>query len=98
MVFSLSQRNGFSQIDALLELRPFDTLCARWGSYCHDLRLLQLFGRYATYVGYPPCMSPAALVLIAHVEQVRVWSIDGGMQRLALAVMRLPIARGGASS
>jgi len=37
-------------------------------------------------------------MLIAHVEQVGVWSIDGGMQLLAVTVMNLAIARGGASS
>ena len=93
-IFGLTQRIGFSQVEALLGLRPFDTLWRALGSYFHDPRLRQLFGRYATYVGSSPFMSPATLMLIAHVEQVGVWSIDGGMQRLAEALMTLATAQG----
>jgi 1-hydroxycarotenoid 3,4-desaturase len=60
----------------------------------HDPRLRQLFGRYATYSGSSPFLSPATLMLIAHVEQDGVWTIAGGMQRLADALEKLARARG----
>lgn len=54
-----------------------------------DPRLRQLFGRYATYYGSSPYRSPATLNLIAHVERVGVWRIEGGMIELARALTRL---------
>lgn len=48
-----------------------------------DPRLLQLFGRYATYSGSSPLTSPATLNCIAHVEREGVWSVRGGMRRIA---------------
>jgi 1-hydroxycarotenoid 3,4-desaturase len=59
-----------------------------------DPRLRQLFGRYATYVGGSPFLSPAILGLIWHCEARGVWAIEGGMHRLAAAVHRLAEARG----
>jgi hypothetical protein len=43
----------------------------------------QLFGRYATYVGGSPYLSPAILGLIWHSEARGVWAVDGGMHNLA---------------
>jgi 1-hydroxycarotenoid 3,4-desaturase len=59
------------------------------GSFFHDPRLVQLFGRYATYVGSSPFLAPATLNLIAHVEQEGVWLVEGGMIRIAAALERL---------
>jgi 1-hydroxycarotenoid 3,4-desaturase len=59
-----------------------------------DPRLRQLFGRYATYVGGSPYLSPAILGLIWHSEARGVWAVEGGMHRLAAAVHRLAEARG----
>lgn len=56
--------------------------------------LRQLFGRYATYTGGSPWRAPATLNLIAHVERMGVWSVEGGMHALADAVARLAVARG----
>jgi 1-hydroxycarotenoid 3,4-desaturase len=47
-----------------------------------DPRLQQLFGRYATYVGGSPYLSPAILGLIWHSEARGVWAVEGGMHRL----------------
>jgi 1-hydroxycarotenoid 3,4-desaturase len=52
-------------------------------------QLRQLFGRYATYTGGSPYLAPATLNLIAHVEAMGVWAVDGGLHRLALAVADL---------
>ncbi|MEM0988936.1 MAG: 1-hydroxycarotenoid 3,4-desaturase CrtD [Pseudomonadota bacterium] len=59
-----------------------------------DPRLVQLFGRYATYVGGSPFDSPALLALIWHAEASGVWRIKGGMHRLATALEGLAESRG----
>jgi 1-hydroxycarotenoid 3,4-desaturase len=74
---------GLSGLPDLLAVSPFQRLWPSLGSYFKDPRLQQLFGRYATYVGSSPFLSPATLMLIAHVEQSGVWMIEGGMHRLA---------------
>jgi 1-hydroxycarotenoid 3,4-desaturase len=74
---------GLSGLPDLLAVSPFQRLWPALGCYFKDARLQQLFGRYATYVGSSPFMSPATLMLIAHVEQAGVWMIKGGMHRLA---------------
>jgi 1-hydroxycarotenoid 3,4-desaturase len=91
---SLANRIGFHRPGALLAIRPFDTLWRALGTYFHDPRLRQLFARYATYGGSSPFLSPATLMLIAHVEQQGVWTIDGGMQRLAEALAKLATRTG----
>ncbi len=46
-------------------------------------RLRQLFGRYATYVGGVPALSPAILGVIWQAERQGVWAVKGGMHHLA---------------
>jgi 1-hydroxycarotenoid 3,4-desaturase len=65
---------------------PFATLWKALGEHFRDGRLRQLFGRYATYCGASPFLSPATLMLIAHVEQTGVWLVEGGMHRVAVAL------------
>ena len=91
---SLSARIGLHRPGALLGIRPFDTLWSALSRHFQDPRLRQLFGRYATYSGSSPFVSPATLMLIAHVEQDGVWTIAGGMQRLAEALENLARAHG----
>jgi 1-hydroxycarotenoid 3,4-desaturase len=57
-------------------------------------RLQQLFGRYATYCGSSPFEAPATLMLVAHAERLGVWSVDGGMHRVAQALAGIARARG----
>lgn len=71
---------------ALSQTRPFATLWAVLRRFFQDPRLRQLFGRYATYCGSSPFQAPATLSCIAHAEQLGVWSIEGGLQRLAEAL------------
>lgn len=54
-----------------------------------DPRLRQLFGRYATYVGGMPQLSPAVLALIWQAEAQGVWAVQGGMGQLAQALAGL---------
>lgn len=59
-----------------------------------DPRLRQLFGRYATYVGGAPHLSPAVLALIWQAEARGVWGVEGGMHRLAAALAALAERQG----
>jgi 1-hydroxycarotenoid 3,4-desaturase len=90
----LARSAGFGGIGAMTRIRPFSTLWRVVGDYFRDERLRQLFGRYATYCGSSPFLAPGPLMLIAHVEQQGVWTIEGGMYRLAEALTDLGRARG----
>ncbi|MEL7097718.1 MAG: 1-hydroxycarotenoid 3,4-desaturase CrtD [Pseudomonadota bacterium] len=59
-----------------------------------DPRLAQLFGRYATYVGGAPHLSPAILSLIWQAEAQGVWTPRGGMHMLARAIETLARTKG----
>jgi 1-hydroxycarotenoid 3,4-desaturase len=96
--FLRSQRPGLT--DALRQataqgpgvLGRIDALRTMWKaieSTFGDPRLRQLFGRYATYCGSSPFEAPATLNLIAHVEQLGVHSVMGGMRALAEALTTL---------
>ncbi len=73
----------FSQVD------PFRSLWRATGEHLRDPRLRQLFARYATYSGASPFLAPATLGLIAHVERRGVHAVEGGMIRLARALVEL---------
>lgn len=75
-----------------LSLARIDAHRTMWralASTLRDPRLVQLFGRYATYVGSSPFEAPATLNLVAHVEADGVYRVAGGMVALAAAVERL---------
>lgn len=78
----------------LFDIAPFTSLWRALGDHFHDPRLRQLFARYATYCGSSPFLAPATLMLIAHVEQKGVWTVEGGMSRLAAELARLVRERG----
>ncbi|MBE7244193.1 MAG: phytoene desaturase [Actinomycetospora chiangmaiensis] len=90
----LAKRVGFSGIGDLWRIQPFATLWSALGEYFRDPRLMQLFGRYATYCGASPFTAPATLMLVAHVEQVGVWTVKGGLSALAQALADLGAERG----
>ncbi len=85
---------GFAGMGRLSRINPFDTLASALRDYFRDPRLLQLFGRYATYCGSSPYRAPATLMLVAHVERVGVWLVGGGMHALAAAVADLAARHG----
>lgn len=102
--FMLAQRPGIgaliraSGLGGLLDLwriQPFRSLWTALGQSFSDQRLRGLFARYATYCGSSPLQAPATLMLIAHVEQSGVWQIEGGMRRLADALLALLHQHGG---
>jgi len=73
---------------ALLATKPFTTLWSHLSHQFTDPRLQQLFARYSTYCGSSPFEAPATLMLIAHVERVGVWTLEGGMRALVDALVR----------
>ncbi len=77
----LSKMGGFSSLRTTLK-SDFD-----------DPRLVQLFGRYATYVGGSPSHSPAVLALIWHAEATGVWCVKGGMHTLVDALAKVAQSR-----
>ena len=91
---SLAKRVGMRGLGDLMRISPFATMWSELSGYFRDPRLQQLFGRYATYCGSSPFLAPATLMLIAHVEREGVWMVDGGMQRIAVALAALIEARG----
>ena len=92
--FDLVRRVGLGNVGALVRTTPFATLWNALGEHFADMRLRQLFARYATYVGCSPFLAPATLMLIAHVEQEGVWLVKGGMWRVAAALRALAEAQG----
>ena len=70
-------------------LLPGRSLARHLADSFADPRLRQLFGRYATYVGGAPDLSPAVLALIWQAEAQGVWTVQGGMHRLAQALAGL---------
>jgi len=90
----LVRATGLAGMGNLLAVSPFATLWGALGEHFRDPRLRQLFGRYATYVGASPFACPATLMLVAHVEQDGVWSVDGGMHRVACAFLERAQALG----
>jgi 1-hydroxycarotenoid 3,4-desaturase len=76
-------------IAGLAAIDGMTTLHKRLRSFFKDERLIQLFGRYATYVGSSPFECPATLALIAHVEHEGVHFVKGGMRELVRALETL---------
>lgn len=85
----LMWRIGLWRVGALLAIRPYESLWKVLHEHFDDPRLIQLFGRYTTYCGSSPFLTPATLMLVAHVEAGGVWAIDGGISALAAALERI---------
>ncbi len=91
---SLTWRVGEQGLRGLMRVSPFGSMWGELGRYFHNPRLRQLFGRYATYCGSSPFSAAATLMLVAHVEQEGVWSLQGGLQALANALEKLAANKG----
>jgi 1-hydroxycarotenoid 3,4-desaturase len=90
----LVKRSGLRGFSKLSRINPFTTMWSRLGRHFEDKRLRQLFGRYATYCGSSPYLAPATLMLVAHVEREGVWTVDGGMHKIATTLATLASDRG----
>ena len=78
----------------IADMAPHRSLMSLLSSTFREPKLAQLFARYATYVGGVPQQAPALLSLIWQAEARGVWSVAGGMHRLAQAIAALAQARG----
>jgi 1-hydroxycarotenoid 3,4-desaturase len=87
---------GSLGLGGLVRIDGHRTLWRALADFFQDPRLLQLFGRYATYCGSSPYFAPATLNVIAHVEREGVWFPEGGMIRVAEA-LALAATRAGAT-
>lgn len=83
-----------SQPALIPAMAPFSTLAQMLQRQFSDQRLAQLFGRYATYVGGAPHLSPAILSLIWQAEAAGVWVVKGGMHKLTDALTQLAVQQG----
>ncbi len=90
----LAARFGLSGMPEMLAINPFQTLWKGLQKHFRDPRLLQLYGRYATYCGSSPFEATATLMLIAHLEARGVWLVEGGMHKVAEAVAGLAARHG----
>lgn len=82
-------RAALSQPRLWPALRPGLTVEGLLKRHFRDPRLIQLFARYATYVGGRPAHAPAVLSLIWRAEARGVWAVQGGMHHLAAALAAL---------
>lgn len=74
----------------MLAVDPFHTLQWDIERYVRHPKMRQLLGRFSTYVGSSPYLSPAALAVIAHVElNEGVWYPKGGIYEIARAYEKL---------
>lgn len=80
---------GTLGLQGVMRIDGHRTLWNALREFFKDPRLLQLFGRYATYCGSSPYLAPASLNVIAHVERDGVYLVEGGMYRVAEALVRL---------
>ncbi|MBS2012404.1 MAG: phytoene desaturase [Deltaproteobacteria bacterium] len=87
--FGAAGLTAFARLDCARTM--WRSLQSRFG----DPRLVQLFGRYATYCGSSPFEAPATLNLIAHVEAEGVFRCPGGTHALVLALVKLLRSLGG---
>ena len=94
MPWTLLARAGLRGLPGLMQIAPFARLWDEQQRWLRHPRLQQLFGRYATYCGSSPFDAPATLMLVAHAERLGVWSVDGGMHRVAQALAGIARARG----
>ncbi|MEM1051130.1 MAG: 1-hydroxycarotenoid 3,4-desaturase CrtD [Pseudomonadota bacterium] len=87
-------RIGLTRFRDFAAMRPHKSMWKALREFFPDPRLQQLFGRYSTYCGSSPFKAPATLMLIAHVEAMGVWQIEGGINALAKALRALAESHG----
>ena len=93
-LLSIARDLGPHGLGTLMGLGPFANMWSALSRQFHDPRMQQLFGRYATYCGSSPWLAPATLMLVAQVELDGVWSVQGGMHAVAVALAALAQRKG----
>ncbi|MEL6641885.1 MAG: FAD-dependent oxidoreductase, partial [Pseudomonadota bacterium] len=82
------------QPSIIRDMAPHQSLHRMLRGCFREPKLVQLFGRYATYVGGMPMAVPALLSLIWQAEATGVWAVAGGMHQLAVRIAALAKERG----
>lgn len=93
-LLDLARAYGPGDLGRLGRIDVHRTVWTAVRGHFRDPRLRQLFARYATYTGGSPFQTPATLNLVSHVEQLGVWTVDGGMAALVAALAALARQRG----
>ncbi len=82
-------------IPEIPRLGLFETMHQRNARLLHDVRLIQLFDRYATYNGSDPYQAPGILTSIPHLEfNVGTFFPEGGMHSITKALYKLAVDAG----
>ncbi len=78
-----------------LRIDPFRTMHQAVSGFFNDMRVRQLFDRYATYNGSSPYQAPATLCVIPYVEYgFGGWYVAGGIYQIAQAMAKLAGEKG----
>lgn len=89
-VWQAARRYGLRFARAAWEMDARRSMHAALQQFFPDTpELRQLFARYGTYAGASPYLAPATLHLIAHVEHLGSWRVEGGLSALAAACAKL---------
>lgn len=79
-----------SLFSAFTKVRPLETMDHFHRRFFKDPFLLQVFNRYATYIGSSPYTSPATFSMIGYLEMVQgVFYVKGGTVKLAESLAKL---------
>jgi phytoene desaturase len=83
----MMEKGNPSFLFKLYQMDPFRSFHQGVTRFFSDLRLIQLFDRYATYNGSDPFQAPATLNVISYVEYgLGAYYVKGGMYRLVGAM------------
>lgn len=81
---------------AMARVRPFESMDHFHRRFFSDERVLQVFNRYATYIGSSPFKAPATFSLIGHLEMNDgVYYVKGGNVKIARAFQSVFEKKGG---
>lgn len=87
---NLINNRSLNTLYHLNELYLFKTVHQMNASFFRNSKIVQLFDRYATYVGSNPYRTPATFNIIQHVEyNLGGFTIDGGIYNLVKALEKL---------
>ena len=93
-VGSMMAMAGRIGLGSLMKVDAHRSMWKALGGFFEDVRLRNLFARYATYSGSSPFEAPATLNVIAHVERAGVFYVDGGMHTVARECAHLAMKLG----
>ncbi|RIW38960.1 phytoene desaturase [Bacillus salacetis] len=84
-----------SLFSAFTKVKPLETMDHFHRRFFKDPFLLQVFNRYATYIGSSPYTSPATFSMIGFLEMVQgVYYVKGGTVKLAQSLAKLAVKHG----